>query len=125
VPSPVVVLEANATASAPPGTGAFLPARVERGPESLTVDVTAPSAGFVVINEAAYPGWDALVDGRPAAIQRANSLVMAIAVPAGTRRIVLSFRPWPARVLAPIAALVLAILCGWCALGLSRRRSSA
>jgi hypothetical protein len=109
-PAPIVVLEASSGEAATPGSGAFVPAQVTRGEEAITVAVTAPAAGFVVLNEAWYPGWEARVDGEAAAIRRANSLVMAVRVPAGQHRVALTFRPWQPRVLEPIAGVVLAIV---------------
>ncbi len=109
-PAPRIVLEAAEGALAGRGTGAYVAAKVERGPERLTVDVTAPSDGFVVINEARYPGWEASVDGRPVAIRRANSLVMAVPLSAGVHRIALAFRPWEPRVAEPAAGLFLVLV---------------
>jgi hypothetical protein len=123
-PAPLVVLEASAGEPAAAGSGAFVPARVERGLESLGVDVVAPAAGFVVINEAWYPGWEARLDGERLVLRRANSLVMAVRVPAGAHRIDLAFRPWQPRALDPIAALALLFVAGVGARAATRRWGS-
>jgi uncharacterized membrane protein YfhO len=89
------------------GTGGYRPARVTRRAEGLTVEVEAPAAGYVLVNEVAYPGWEARVDGEPARIARANALVMAVRVPAGAHRIEMAFRPWQPRVFEPLAVVAL------------------
>jgi hypothetical protein len=125
-PGPAVVLEAISGEQAVPGTGAYAPALVSRGEETITVDVEAPAAGFGVINEAWYPGWEARVDGQAAPIHRANSLVMAVRVPAGRHRIALGFRPWQPRVLEPLAAAALAVVVGiWVRRALGRGRPAS
>ena len=123
-PAPIVVLEAGAGETAPAGSGAFAAASVQRGVETMTVDVTAPAAGFVVVNEAWYPGWEARVDGEPTALRRANSLVMAVRVPPGAHRIALAFRPWQARWLDPIAALAVLFVLAVGTRAVVRRRLS-
>jgi hypothetical protein len=106
-PSPVVVLEASSGQQVKAGEGAYAPAKVTRRTEGMTVEVEAPGPGFVVVNEAWYPGWEARVDGERAAVVRANSLVMAVRVPAGAHRIEMAFRPWQPRALEPIAVAAL------------------
>ncbi len=80
---------------------------VELARDRLGFDIHAPAAGVVVINEAFYPGWRATVDGTPAAITRANALVRAVRVSAGSHRIELRFEPADG---APLRWLLLATL---------------
>lgn len=63
--------------------------------------------GYVLLNEIAYPGWKATIDGEPAGILRADGIFRALWVPAGLHRI--EFRFWP-RLLLPGAAISLATL---------------
>jgi hypothetical protein len=113
-PSAVAVLEAGSGVEAAPGSGSPVPARVTRGTETITVEVEAPTTGMVVVNESFYPGWEARVDGREAAVYRANSLVMGVRVPVGVHRIEMAFRPWQPRVFEPIAAAaVVAVVVLW------------
>jgi hypothetical protein len=58
---------------------------------SLTVEV--PAAGFVVLTDTFYRGWQATVDGQPAQIWPANLAFRAVGVEAGTHEIVFEYRP--------------------------------
>ena len=54
----------------------------------MTVDVTSPEGGYLVLSEAHYPGWRATIDGEPAGVQRANVMFQGVVVPAGHHTIV-------------------------------------
>jgi hypothetical protein len=64
-------------------------------PNRMTLAGELRRASFVVLSEAFYPGWEALVDGRPAPIIRGDLVLRAIPVPAGIHTIELRFRPKP------------------------------
>lgn len=81
---------------------------VERS--ALSFDIDAPARGYVVVNEAYYPGWDALVDGHPVRIEQGNVLVRALAVNAGRHHVAMRFAPSDA------AWTRLLLLAGWIAL---------
>ena len=77
-------------------------------------DVTANSyaftanlkrGGFVLVNEIYYPGWQALVGGKPVQILRADHAFRALALPPGSHRIVMRFRP-PYLLLAGLLSLI-------------------
>jgi hypothetical protein len=115
-PARVCLLEG---ADAPPSTGPIATRdadhfAVQRN--RVDLDVDAPDAGWLVVNEAWYPGWHASVDGNETAIERANYLMRAIRVPIGRHHIAMWFAPTydaPLRMLAA-AAFVLAIaLVAW------------
>src|SRR4029079_8855672 len=94
--------------------------------DELAFAIEAPARGVVVVNEVAYPGWQAEVDGTPAPIYRANGLVRAVPVASGWHRITMRFAPadgiWPRRVALVTAVLV---LLGLIALTLRRRKPSS
>ena len=56
----------------------------------LTADLKRPA--FVVASEVIYPGWEALVDGRPAPLLTGDYILRTVPVPAGTHEVVLRFR---------------------------------
>ncbi|HYL38508.1 MAG TPA: YfhO family protein [Bryobacteraceae bacterium] len=49
--------------------------------------------GVVVLSDMYYPGWQALIDGKPAAIHQVNLAMRGVAVPAGDHEIQYVFRP--------------------------------
>jgi hypothetical protein len=95
-PAMVAILEEGAAPIESAGGPVLPPLPVDRfelSPDEVVIDLEAPGAGVVVVNEAWYPGWQAWVDGSPAPVLRANGFVRAVAVPAGARRVELAFRP--------------------------------
>lgn len=99
----VAVLEKRPAGLASSGTGAgakggdVVAARIVRySPRQveLVAHVPYPSGGLVVLSDAAFPGWHATVDGRPAEVLRANVLLRAVALPAGEHRVRFTYQPW-------------------------------
>ena len=86
-PSAQVVLEAPAAGFTPPDPGLLRqPSNLfytGYGPGQFTVAVESPAAGYLVLAEVWYPGWQAKVNGQATPILRADSAFMAVAVPAG------------------------------------------
>lgn len=62
-------------------------------PERVVVTVNAPTAGWLLLSDAWYPGWKATVDGQSSTVKRADILFRAVAVPAGEHRVEWSYRP--------------------------------
>jgi membrane protein YfhO len=62
-------------------------------PREIHVDLDgpAPEGSALIVSENWYPGWRALVDGRPATVARADYTLMGIPLSAGARRVELSF----------------------------------
>jgi hypothetical protein len=79
-------------------------------PDEIVVDVDAPRAGLVVLNEIMFPGWQVTVDGKEATALRANYLLRAVHVNVGRHRIVWRFEPRAWRVLVGGYVLALAII---------------
>ena len=63
------------------------------GPERITTAVSLDREGWVVLSDAAYPGWIAFVDGAPVPVHPANLAFRAVSVPAGQHIVVWIYRP--------------------------------
>ncbi len=59
----------------------------------LLIDVHAPQAGFLVLNEAWFPGWKARVGRKVIDAQPVNHWMRGFELPAGEHRIEVYFRP--------------------------------
>lgn len=59
----------------------------------LVLNVVAPAAGFVVLTDTFYPGWQATVDGQAVPVWQANLAFRAVPVAAGRREIIFSYTP--------------------------------
>lgn len=87
---------------------------LERRSDRIVFDVETSGEGLVVAVEAWAPEWRAEVDGRPAAVLRANTAFRAVRVPAGRHRVEMAYRPGSVRLgLAVTSVSVLALLVGW------------
>jgi len=49
----------------------------------ITVKVSSPGGGFMVLSEVDYPGWRATTDGSPSAVRRADVAFQGVVVPPG------------------------------------------
>ena len=94
-------------------------------PEAVALDVTLDEHGALVLADTWYPGWQVTVNGRPAALLRANYLLRAVLLPAGQHSVLFEYRPATLRrgaALSLAAALAAVILVGAGAFWQSRRR---
>ncbi len=92
-PTKTAYLQGGVTATtADPGAS---PATVTRdGTDSVTVRVTTASAGYLVLSDAYFPGWQASVDGRSTPILPADLAFRAVYLPGGgDHTVVFRFRP--------------------------------
>jgi len=122
VPNPTIVADRAAAMKAlpaiVPGTGAVLegpappPAAdtatvvagtiTSESANALTVEITTPGPGVVVVAEAYFPAWTATVNGETAVIHPANGMFRGFVVPAaGTYRIEMKLRPFRFYALLP------------------------
>ncbi|HTA41679.1 MAG TPA: YfhO family protein [Bryobacteraceae bacterium] len=92
-------------------------------PDHMSIAVNVESAGLLVLSELYYPGWRATVNGKPAAIYRADGALRGIWAPRGQDRIELYYEPMSFYVGATITLLTL--LCVAVGFALSRRKSKA
>ncbi len=59
----------------------------------MTATVSTDHAGYLVLSEPFYPGWEATVDGAPAPQLRANLAFTAIPLPAGEHVVHREYKP--------------------------------
>jgi hypothetical protein len=107
-PAREVLLAGGAPVAAPAGFAGT--SRVlEDTPDRVRLEATLNAPGYVVLLDSFAPGWWAQVDGRPAAVSRANLTFRAVAVPAGTHLVDYVYRPrWMIAGLCVSAAAVVA-----------------
>jgi len=61
--------------------------------EHISLSVSTPADGFVVLNDRFYPGWHAVVDTQPAPLYRANAFMRAVYVGKGQHLIECNYEP--------------------------------
>ncbi len=60
---------------------------------TVTIRAASPQAGWLILADTFYPGWQALLDGQPVDIHLANEAFRAIAFPAGDHTIEFRYQP--------------------------------
>ncbi len=90
---------------------------------SLRLSVDAPRDGYLVVNEAWFPGWSATVDGESTPVLRGNVLMQALEVPAGKHVVELRFRPGYVLYPLAVAAFAWCAALAWALASLRRRRT--
>lgn len=108
-PGAVAVVE---TTTALPSGGAGWVTWRRPAPGRIELDVAMERAGIVVVSEAFDPGWRAWLDGSPGPVYPADLALMAVAVPGGEHRVVLTYRPrsWPLAVLLSALGLIVLVV---------------
>jgi len=86
---------------------------VEYLSNSATLLVRRSTPGILVASESWYPGWQAYVDGVETKIMRADYILRAVAVPAGTHKVRFVYRPWTFIVGAWVSGAAMTGLIGW------------
>lgn len=92
------------------------------GLQGLSCDVRSEGPGFLVLGDAYYPGWRAVVNGKEQRIIRTNHGLRGVMVPPGESTVELSYEPFGFRVglWCGLSGLALAACFWW---GPWRRRS--
>jgi hypothetical protein len=80
--------------------------------EHVRLRADATDRGYLVLDDAYYPGWQVTVDGRPAKIVAANENFRAVAVAPGLHTIDFRYRPGPFRIGAIVSILTVIGLLG-------------
>ena len=83
------------------------------GTSSFQATVTADRPALLTVSQAWFPGWRGRVDGRSVPVLRANGVVQAIPVPAGTHEVKLFYQPPRLRLGLVLSTLTLMALLAW------------
>lgn len=125
LPSSTLAVETPNVGNNPTTTGTV---NLERDdPEHVTVAVDSNSAPtYLLLNDTYYPGWNAFVDGQPAPLYRANGLVRAVPVAAGSHLVEFVYDPLSVKIGALVSGVTLLLVLGWIAFeALKERRTHA
>lgn len=60
----------------------------------ITLDVTSAQAGYLLLTDAYYPGWQATANGENTSVYRADVMFRSVSVPQGDSTVVFEYRPW-------------------------------
>jgi hypothetical protein len=85
----------------------------EDGPQTVSISATASRPGYLILDDSAYPGWTASVDGHSVAWHPANENFRAVAIPAGRHTVTFRYRPGSVLrgvIISVICALILIAL---------------
>lgn len=92
----------------------------QRGNNTIALEVKAAADGVLILSEVAYPGWRVFVNGKRVPMVRADYILRAVCVPAGTHQVTFSFVPASLIVGATITGLTLLLIIGSAIWRLSR-----
>jgi hypothetical protein len=97
-PGRAAILDTNTTVTTVPVTavpqtagGTATVTHYEPGAVDLTLGQPASAGQALVVSENYFPGWSAVVDGKPAPVIRADFNLMAVALPPGAKSVQLRF----------------------------------
>lgn len=117
----VLVAPGAVPALGPPGDEPPRRVPVKRSIDRFELELEAPRAGLLVVNEAFAAGWEARVDGEAATLVPANHAVLGVPLAPGRHRVELEYHAPGLRAGAVGSALCLLAVLGWAA----RRRRAA
>jgi Bacterial membrane protein YfhO len=82
----------------------------EAGLSRVEVALEACGAGYLLLSDSHYPGWEATLDGAPVPVLRANAVMRAVRVPPGAHTVRFDYRPLSFRLGALLSVLALGAL---------------
>lgn len=92
LPAEPVVIEAASTQPACNESTASIERMAETA-STLTLSVDASDAGWLVVADTWYPGWQAAIDGQATTVFVADGLFRAVRLDAGTHTVTFKYRP--------------------------------
>jgi hypothetical protein len=63
-------------------------------PEEILVEVQSDRSCYLVFQDMYYPGWKAYVNGGETAFTATDIRIRALALPPGSHKVTMAFRPW-------------------------------
>jgi len=124
--SATVVLDREPSPRPDGARGRFVIASIAAdAPERVAAEVSSDAGGLLVLTDLAYPGWTASLDGRPASVWTADGFFRAVAVPAGSHRVLFRYRPVSFYAGAAVSVLALALILLWTLQGPERAERPA
>lgn len=98
---------------------------IYHSPTRLRIHADAGAqSGFLVLSSAAYPGWQARVDGKKATLVRADGALMGVFLSAGVHEVELVYRPASYRIGLYLSLLAVGLLAGGSLISLRQRDNS-
>ena len=79
---------------------------------TVTIRASLPQAGWLILSDTFYPGWQAAVDGLPTEIRAANTAFRAVQVPAGVHTIEFRYEPRSVSIGLLVSLVCLVIIIG-------------
>lgn len=79
---------------------------------SIHIRTISNQAGYLVLNEIFYPGWQATVDGKKTSVLCANYILCAIPLTPGKHEIHMRFVSWPFRIGLVVSLVTLFVILG-------------
>lgn len=128
-PTRVAILDTNSKIPAkqvqtlPPALN--IPVHVAHyAPGDIQLDIAAPppSGSALIVSENFFPGWTAVVDGKAAAIDRAQYNLIGVELPAGAKHVALHFDDAAYERGKVITCIAIVLSIAWIAAGLFTRR---
>ena len=92
-PAETVYLENGRNLSGPVAQVSEQPRLVNQSANRLEFETNLASEGYLVVNQAYYPGWQATVDGNSATYEKANYTFGAVYLSTGKHQLTLEFSP--------------------------------
>lgn len=107
------------------GGPAFREATVlHRTPNRIEVEANLSAPGFLVLSEMWYPGWQAVVNGEPVRVYRADGLLRGVYLERGVQCVTFTYRPLSVRLGGAVSGLSTLALLGYLAWAAIRARRS-
>lgn len=81
-------------------------------PNSVTITTQSEKPKLLFLSDNFYPGWQALIDGQPAKVYRADYTFRAVGIPAGKHTVMFAYQPLSFTLGLLISAATILLLCG-------------